>query len=144
MVIPRRSIPLNGNASLYPMQCLSVKFNLKEARTGDLKVSFNHTLSSLCLFWDLSVFFFVHVFIFSFPFLFVRKWQYFTFTCQKDFLLQFYPSLFRTPFTIIPLGSRNLIGVQYLTSHKMYSLTLTECLQILLVGNFGKGFRNAI
>lgn len=88
-------------------------------------------------------FFFVHVFIFSFPFLVVRKWQYSTCSCQKDFLPQFYPSLFRTPFTIVPLGSRNLIGFQYLSSYKMYHLVLIECLQIILQGTLAKALETS-
>ena len=130
---------------LCSVPSLSENCNTEETKADDLKVAFIHILSNRCLFWDLSVFSFVHMFIFSFPFLVVRKWRYFIFTCQIDcFLLQFCPGLFRTLFTITPLGSRNLIGFQYLSSHKMYHLVLIECLQMILVGDFGKGCRNII
>lgn len=47
MVTLHKFIILNGNASLYLMECLNEKFSAKETSTHDLKVSFNHTLSSL-------------------------------------------------------------------------------------------------
>ena len=42
---------------LCSMPCLSESCNAKETKADDLKVAFNHILSSWCLFWDLSVFF---------------------------------------------------------------------------------------
>lgn len=109
----------NGDAR-YSLNCLSEKFNARETKADDLNVPFNPFRSSLCLSWDLSIFFFVHVFIFSFLFLLSENGTISFFACQSDFLLQFYPRLFHTPFTIIPVGSRNVIGFQYLRSQKMY------------------------
>lgn len=132
---------------MHSMQCiqyLSQKFSAKGVRADDWKISFNHTLPNLSLFWDQSIFLFVHMSCFLLLFIILRKWQYSIFGCQKGFLLQFHPNLLRTPFTIIHLDSRNLIGFQYLGSHKMYHLVLIECLQIILLENFGKSFRNII
>lgn len=120
------------------------KILMQKKKADDLKISFNPTFSSPCPFWDHSILLFTCLF-FSFPFLFVRKRQYSRFSCQEKFYFsQFYPGLLRSPFTIILLGSRNLIDFQYLSSRKMYHLVLIECLQIILVENFGKGFRNLI
>lgn len=44
MIVLRKFITLNGNASLYLLYCLSEKSNAQVIRAGDLKVSFNHTL----------------------------------------------------------------------------------------------------
>lgn len=126
MVIHHKFVTLNGHASLYLMQCLNENLNAKK-RVDDLKVSFNHTFSNPCLSSGTTVFCCSHVY-FLISFLFCQKWQYSIFSCQKKILLQFYPSLLRSSFTIILLGSRNLIDFQYPSSHKMYHLVLVECL----------------
>lgn len=143
MVIHHKFITLNGNASLYLMQYFSENFNTREMRPDDLKVSFNNILSRLCLFWDNSILLFLCLFT-HFLSLLSESGNIPFLVARKKILLQFYLSLLRTPFTIILLGSRNLIDFQYLHSHKMYHLVLIECLQIILEENFGKGFRNII
>lgn len=111
MVTLHKFIILNGNASLYLMECLNEKFSAKETSTHDLKVSFNHTLSSLL--WDLSIFLLLFTFIFSFPLL-PENGNITSLAVRKIFLLEFYPSLLGIPFILFPLGSKKLIGFQYL------------------------------
>lgn len=108
MVILHTCLTLDGNASLYLMQCLGKKFNAEVTITDVLQVSCSHSLSSLCFFCNLSAFSLLFTYLFSLFFV-ARK----ILRSQKDFPRQFYPSLFRTPFIIIPLGSRNLIGFHY-------------------------------
>lgn len=47
---------------LCSMPCLSENCNAKETKTDDLKVVFNHILSSRCLFWDLTCLLFTCLF----------------------------------------------------------------------------------
>lgn len=137
MVILHEFITLDGNVSLYLMQCLSKKFNAEVTIADNLKVSCSHTLSRLFLLQPQHIFIVVHIFIFS---IFVART---ILSSPKDFPCQFYPSLCRTPFIIIPLVSRNLIGFHYpiFTNVSSSSNWISPN---NIVRNFGKGCSNII